>query len=176
VDDIIDCEPKYVIYQAIFDHINRVAGLTDDDGPRYVLSEDKKVRFAGDFSDYKLNKPFDDSLIYQNIRQNWANNRPEVDLFLGIVARSRDIIEARYPSSEFHVLLWDNKASPDKETVLRELEAQGIPLHHISAIIPDIDEHPAIYRLAFPYDWHPSARAYELIAEYVVNEIIRGRP
>lgn len=185
VDDIIDCEPKYAIYQGIFDHINRVAGLTHEHGPRYVLSEDKQVRFAGDFSltshasrkhDYKLNKPFDDWLIYQNIRKNWASNREEADLFLGIVAKSRDIIQTRYPSSEFHVLLWDNDASPDKETVLRELKAQGIPLHHISAIIPDVDEHPAIYRVAFPYDWHPSAHAYELMAEYVVNEIIQDNP
>jgi len=180
VDDIIDCEPKYAIYQAIFHHIPRVAGFTHEHGPRYVLCEacpdDQQVRFAGDFSDYNFNTLFDDWQIYRNIRKNWGNSRPEVDLFLGIVAKSRDIIQTRYPSSEFHVLIWDNEGSPDKETVLRELKAQGIPLYYISAIIPDVDQHPAIYRLAFPYDWHPSARAHELIAEYVVSEIIRGKP
>jgi len=177
VDNIIDCTPKYAIYQAIYGHIERSAGLAlwDKHGPKYILHGDGSVTFAGNFDDdkSKIRNQLNKSLIYQNI---WGNrrtiNEKDINLFLGIVARSRNIIETRYPECEFNVIIWDSNSPKQSETVWEGLSAIGIRVHRVSNIIPDLYQNQTMYRIAPPYEPHPNLRTYELLADYVVSEII----
>jgi hypothetical protein len=171
VEDIIDCTPKYAVYQFSADHVERSAGLVSWDlhGPEYVLSKDGNVRFTGNFDDDKTKVQRNKSLIYRNI---WGSNRKtndkDVDLFIAIVVRSRELIETLYPGCEFHVINWDTKFS----MITRGLVAQGIRVHYIRDIIPDLDENREKYQISPPNQSHPNPRAHELIAGYVVSEIV----
>jgi hypothetical protein len=185
VDGIIDCEPRYAVYQAILEHVPRAAGRSriDRHGPQYLLGSDGAVRFVGSYGGGKLGalsdtlwKQIDKSLLFRNLWELWAMrlsvSEGEIDLFLGIVANSRDIIESRYPGSEFHVILWDSVRGPNSDTVLKGLADRGINVHTVSDIIPDLEENPSRYYIAPPVEWHPAPSAYEQIASYVVSQIV----
>jgi hypothetical protein len=131
-EKIINCKPRFAVYQAILDHLIRAAGQAawDTHGPRYVLERDGRVTFAGHFDDVR--GVFDDigdnalvsrvtyhlkkSLLFQEIfghpgqpTRRRKVQGDDITLFLGIVDFTRNIFESRYPGGEFHVIFWDDK-------------------------------------------------------------------
>lgn len=180
VEETIRQSPALVIYQAIPAHIVRSAGRVswDRHGPRYQLDGKGGVYLAGRFDDagdagerYRLNH----SYLYQHLfGQHRAIRQSELELYLAIVKAARDYVVQHFPRAAFEVILWDVPTAADPDTlyaIRKRLTAAGIPVHMISEILPGSREMPEQYQLN-PLDGHPTARAHELIAEYIAKHII----
>ncbi|GJL65463.1 MAG: hypothetical protein NPIRA05_04340 [Nitrospirales bacterium] len=197
-EKILRCKPKYAIYQGFTvgkdGHDARAAGKVpwDTHGPRYVLENETKVRFAGHFDDVsgdllrldsvveKFKNQINKSFIVEKLLLFLHGSRIFISydskLYLAIVHRAKTIFEQRYPDSEFHVIYWD----PSRDTynsVLADIIIDGfnerkIPVHLTSDMFPR-DLHGSDQMHVSEHDGHPSALAHSLIAEYVVNNILK---
>jgi hypothetical protein len=156
-------------------------------GPRYILRPNGEVAFTGSFSEFKQNytttqkiidrlkAQFEKSYILKaTLYKEIPFNSDDVKVFVAIVDRARTIFEARYPGSEFYVLFWDrfydDNLTEDREELLRSLGDKGIRVRLVSNIIQD--NSIAKYSIA-KRDWHPNAFANKLVAEYVINNILK---
>ena len=182
VDKIVGVRPVCAIYQAIPDHINRLLGLNPwgRRGPRYVLGEDNRVKYVGFFDDVndrnyilrKIENQLNKSYLYKRISRIIKRiNDDDIELFIAMVARSKELLEQQYPGIAFHVILWDHKGKLTGK-VREALKREGISTHLISNILPEFQEDKPKYRIN-PHDWHPNVSAHELIGEYVVHTILR---
>jgi hypothetical protein len=193
VRDAVQCDParvSHVFYQGITDHISRSAGRLWwwERGPKYVLTDNGGVRLDGRFED---NDDFQDrslvqilgaqiykSMIYQKIVQGRYVRKyghDLIDLYLEIVDEARRVALADYPAAEFHVLLWDED-NADNRAIREGLRERDIAVHLMSDILPNYqaDDLNVEYRIHVR-DPHPNALANELIAQYVVREVM-GEP
>jgi hypothetical protein len=192
VDDAMSCDRtqvSHVLYQAISDHVRRAAGRVwwNTRGPRYRLTQDGEVRFDGHFEDHLgsekdisrllINQAMKSAIYEALIQGKYVHkyDRETIDLYLGIVDEARDLVHSRYPCAEFHVLLWDED-DVDNRAIRDGLRQMGIDVHLMSEILPNyqIDDLNQAY-LLHASDGHPNALANDLIAEYVVREIL-SRP
>ncbi len=185
VENVVDCNGSmFAIYQGIPDHINRSAGLSfwEFSGPRYVLGKNGEVMQAGSYNkiSQKVRKHLNKSLIYRNITGNRKSIRrdEDLDLFVGIILASKRSFEKLYPGGEFHTIFWDNKDKnqdgrykSDWLKVLNNLKGRGVRIHHTSEILPDYKNNGSKYDLS-PHDAHPNALAHQIIAEYIVTNIL----
>jgi hypothetical protein len=191
VHDVVQCERSqvsHVFYQGITEHARRSAGRLwwESRGPRYVLTEDGGVRREGDFEDHEdyaedrtfvqiLGTQIFKSMIYQAIAQGRyvrMYSRDMIDLYLGIIDEARSVVRADFPSAEFHVLLWDED-NLDNRTIRQGLRDRDIAVHLMSDILPryEPDDLNQVYRI-HERDSHPNALANELIAQYVVSQVL----
>jgi hypothetical protein len=178
VDALVEEPPGYVVYQGIPGHVPRVAGFTSWDlhGPKYVLTDGGDAVFAGPFHEgwrlkllLKLRKSFLLSFLEQGLL--WRVGQPEVDLYLGIIDRSRRIVEERYEGAEFHVVFWDHEEDAWNDAIVDGLSERGIRVHRITHILPGIRPGDPSYVL-HDKNRHPNPRAYDEIAEYIAREIV----
>ena len=192
IQKMVDCDRQLVtqvIYQAIGHHIPRVAGLVrwDPHGPRYELDNSGAVIYRGRFDDglLKLWRSIAIQALKSEIFRSFmgipehqigASNADDLTLYIAIVARARDLIRSRFPCATFHVLFWDGSAK-ESEVILERLSALGINVHRMSAILPDYKgaADGLTYRI-HPQDGHPNALAHELIATFVVQQILPDEP
>ena len=186
VEDLIQCRPTVAIYQAVQDHVPRVAGTVPwgPHSPRYVLTNDG-VKYAGHFDDgllspqrirrrqeIMLKKSFFYRKYFQHRRKLTTDK--DIQLYLEVVDASRKRAEALYPGLDFHVILWDKYHQDGNfKKIETGLEERGLKLHLISRILPDYHENISHYEIA-PADPHPNARTHELIAKYIVEHILQG--
>jgi len=189
VENVVNCDgPKFAIYQTIPDHINRSAGLSSWDyhGPKYILGKNGEVMFAGNFDDgkiipQKIIKYLNESLIYRDIIGNrrFINRDKDIDLFVGIVYASKRRFEKLYPGGKFYVIFWDNRFSKDEKPekvsewlrALKDLKDSGVAVYLTSEILPDYQNNRSKYDIS-PYDTHPNALTNQIIAEYVIDNIL----
>jgi len=172
----------YAVYQAIPDHINRVAGLRHWDylGPRYVLDRNGEVRLTGNFSNNNLFpkiivKYLNKSLFYRDYigGKRFTNSDKDVNLFTSIVYTAKKKFEKLYSDSEFHVIFWDSDFRRDQSLeILKYFKDKGIIVHLISNILPDY-QHNRIKYILNTYDIHPNALSYKLLAEYITSNILQ---
>ncbi|MGD8629672.1 MAG: hypothetical protein PVG72_02980 [Gammaproteobacteria bacterium] len=180
VDDSIQCKPKHIIYQGMVAHIMRSAGLTtwDVHGPRYRLNEAHKIEYTGHFDDtqiYHLTRllRLDASQIYTRI---FGTQRPirhqDVELYVDIIARAKELFTSRYPGSIFHILLWgdtkNNNIFSQLLTLIREQEMNVYPRNEI---MPLYEQNAYKYELS-EHDHHPSALAHDLVAQYITTRLL----
>ena len=192
-EKLLGCTPKYALYLAITSHIDRAAGKVswDPHGPRYVLENETKLRRAGHFDD--ISKIFIDYLRLDAVVENLMNqvyksfiakrflfflygNRVftsyNIRLYLAIVHGAKTVFEQRYPGSEFHVIYLD----PLKDIIIDGFKDKKIPVHLASDIFQEdlrgSGQKPSPLSLS-EHDGHPSSLAHALMAEYVVNNILR---
>jgi hypothetical protein len=181
LDSIVRVKPVCAIYQAIPGHINRLLGLNPwgRRGPRYILGEGNRVKYAGFFHEVnernyilrKIENQMDKSHLYKRISRGINKiNDDDIELFIRMVARSKQLLEKQYPGIQFHVILWDYKGRLS-DTIIEALKGEGINTHLISNILPDFHQDQPKYRIS-PHDWHPNALAHELIAKYVAHRIL----
>jgi hypothetical protein len=191
VDDVVQCERSqvsHVFYQGITDHVRRSAGRLwwETHGPRYVLTEDGGVTLDGSFEDdddYEEDRSWIEilgtqifkSMIYQSIVQGRyvrKYSRDTIDLYVRIIDEARSVVRADFPSAEFHVLFWDED-NLDNGTVREGLRDRDITVHLMSDILPSYepDDLNRVYRI-HERDFHPNALANELIARYVVSQVL----
>jgi hypothetical protein len=168
VDEVVTCEPRYVVYQGSPFHVPRAAGQSswEKGGPRYEPTDDGRVEYRGQWSPDRFQYPdwlrpvLDASHVLTRLSTN-APPSGEVDFrrFMGILETTRDRIATRYPSAELIVVYWDAPGDP----LLADMRARGFRVLPVSELIPDRAEHPERYRL-HRHDGHPNALAMSTIA------------
>jgi hypothetical protein len=191
VERVAGVTPAYAVYQALPDHIPRLLGLRqwDRNGPRYILDEAEQVRYVGSFDSEKrfsvidaLNNQLEKSAVYKRLA---ASLKPititesDIDLFVAMVDRSKQILERKYPGIGFHVIFWNvgdggawQFGGDRSDLVTAKLMARNISVHPVSNILLDYEKNKLRFEID-KYDGHPSPLAHDLIAEYVVKQILR---
>jgi hypothetical protein len=186
---MIDCNPKVVIYQALTTHVARSAGYSswDEHGPKYVLRNEQLI-YNGHFDDLDqedVSHSINEKIVFQleksnfyrkfiNEEDKYTINNHDIQLFLEIVDGSRSKLVEKFPEVEFHVILWNK--SPDDVTYLKVRDGfnqRSIKFHLVSDMLPRFSGNKEKYEIS-TYDRHPNSMAYQLIAKYVVNNIIIG--
>lgn len=178
VEETVTCQPTHAIYQAIHGHIARSAGLLSfsRNGPKYILLNDGSVKYDGHFDDGFLNRNLYELKQKSFLYNKYFNNRPaigleQIELFMGIVASSRDQLEEMYPGIEFHTILWIPK-SEEEAGIIEGFEERDINLHLIKNVLPDYPQKWKEYQIQPGVDGHPNPKAHEAIARYVATQII----
>lgn len=174
VENIVTCDKSRVaIYLTHVDHVQRAAGRADWDthGPKYALDNNGKIQFVGNFDTDR--EYISNSEIYKQLfRQGWAITPDNNNLYTGIVSASMKSFKKLYPGGKFYVLLWDEEVYEElNREILEGLRHKGINVLLISEMLPNFFTDPIRYRIS-PHDSHPNPTAYEMIAEYVVNNIL----
>jgi hypothetical protein len=188
VDDAVPCDPaqvSHVFYQGIDEHVMRSAGTFwwEARGPRYALSPDGGVDLVGRLEDKSddrtlselIMSQFAKSFIYRSAVQGrfvHRYDRDDIELYVRIIDEARRTARAKFPAAEFYVLWWDVD-NLDNETIREGLRQRGVTVHLMSDILPNYrtDALNLDYRL-HPRDAHPNALANELIADYLVDEVL----
>lgn len=202
VQSVVTVPPKYIVYQAIPYHIERVAGLMTwfPHAPRYRPIDGGGVTAQGNFDTVS------DESRYSRIERFWRGQGPvgvaasnmlrksflynksasplrglsfdDVRLFLDVVSQARDAAAVIFPAAEFHIILWDSMFqqrdfSRFLPLVLEGFRKRQIQVHLISNIIPDYDGSAPNTRYELHlHDSHPNALAHRLIAGYVAETIL----
>ncbi|HED12355.1 MAG TPA: hypothetical protein ENI62_01625 [Gammaproteobacteria bacterium] len=175
VDDIIiQCTPRFTIYQSISAHVGRVAGYSswDAHGPYYKIENGEAVyqrhfddgKFSPDFLAKQLKK----SYIYNQyiLSQTGKLDDEMIALTVAVVRKSRHLFEQKYPGNKFHIILWDEsgKLFPVETVYIynklkQEYETVGIPVHYIADMLPNYLDNVEPYTI-HEQDLHPNAYAY----------------
>jgi len=177
VEDIIECQPKFGIYQTLVYHVERSAGYSswDNHGPWYTLLPNGQIKYMGHFDDQiskKVTSHFRKSHIYNKLFANKVTVREiDIELFLGIVATSKKTFEENYPGATFQVIFWDTGQNHEK--IVAGLRKRDIQVHLVSDIFSVSPGHIAEYQLnPQKGEHHPNPLAHRLIAEYILANII----
>ena len=167
------CRPRFAIYQAIPHHALRAAGKWDQDssGPDYQLATDGTVTRIGNFGDREAagadnaggGESWSEIPLFRAVA-----NMEDVMRLHAIVKRSRDLLRARYPGVQFHVLHWDIEPPP---LFAEGWNDEGIVVHRLSTVLP-FDDDDATAPLLIPRDGHPTPATHRKIAAYVAEVIL----
>ena len=175
---MIGCKPKSVVYQAVSAHVARSAEASswDSHGPMYVL-RNGQLKYNGHFDNQKeieytiMNKAvsqLEKSYLY--IRFIKKSTDYDINLFLAIVDGSRRKLVEIFPEVQFHVILWDH---PDDAVYLKVrdgLEQRSIKFHLVSDMLPGYPSD--MERYVIKHDGHPNPIAHQLMAEYIVKNMV----
>jgi len=174
ITDSLVAEPvSHIVFQTLYpEHIRRMLGFYEWDprGPRYTLNKEGVAVHQGQFDAHfpVAARPYLSarSYIYKRFLQHpWSIHDQDKALYTAVVLRSHQLMQARYPGSRFHVLLWDWSEGEDAVWFDAWREA-GIEIHPIEAILPDGDKSNLAWKIS-PYDKHPNAATQERIASYL---------
>jgi len=177
VDTIVKFEPKYFIYQGIIDHVRRAVGLNwEFRDPKYILNKNGEAEFAGNYTPEK-----EPTLIMKRIKesqlaglfQKQQVDTTDIRLFSEIIKKSQKLLQQKYPNSEFHIIFHDVPYWKISTCICNSLNLPGIKLHKISDIIPDYYSNNSKYVIRLPYETHPNAKTNEILANYVLNNIVK---
>jgi len=181
VDKTIDCRPRYAIYQAITGHGMRVLGRAnwDRQGPRYEIEEQGIPVRRGNFDDptddlfgrRMRDRVFAGSFLYKELVAS-RHSVEGFDLVAAIADRSRQLIADKYPGTAFHVILRSSVADGPGRSLHDRLRALGLSVHTEEDIFPDGAADRLELRLSKD-DGHPSALANEIVADYIVQRIVK---
>jgi hypothetical protein len=178
---VVRDQPRYVIYQAIGDHVPRAAGRAPwlKRGPQYEVQSEGLRRVKGPVGardDSRLRLLLETSNTARVIRaRDWFVPRADLEVYLAILDRSRTVFEATYPAAEFHILLWNVDGNPLTAAMQRGFEEREMRVHLVSDVLPDyrnIHSPGSPYRVS-RHDPHPHAEAQRRLARFIVTHIIR---
>jgi hypothetical protein len=178
----MNCSPKVAVFQTIYDHIHRTAGLGQHgrSGPKYILSENNELEYLGQLSDINLDKDtrsireilFGKSYAYQEyVIDRHRISDGEVKLYLEIVAEVKRKLKEKFPGIKFVILYWDDEDQSYQKELDEKLSGIADEYVRITEVIPDINNvHREKYSLH--NDYHPNAVAHQAIAKYLSENII----
>ena len=188
LDDIIDCKPAYAIYFGYVAHVERASYIGvpySERIPQYVLdNQGAPVLVRRTNALLSLMAIVRSSKVLRRLDRTVANalegasiGQDDVDMYIKIVDRARQILESGYPGVEFHVIFWDEKGKEPSEYIIRNLIDRGIKVHLISWIFPNYDYNTMKYRLGPEYmvnevTWHINGKGYTKIADYIASSIV----
>lgn len=165
--------PDLAIYEAIPDHLRRVAGRAPwEDGPKYVLCRGNEACYAAPFhsDDYRMcRRLLDESWTGKFIDNHFAklSRLSDLPLFLAVLKRTRTLLGEN--GSRFVVVLWDQNELG--KAIMKSLRANQFDVIALSSIFPESDlTKPPITQL----DRHPSPATNKAIARYLWEQI--GEP
>jgi hypothetical protein len=186
----------HAFYIAIPGHATRSAGLqswpvTDHD-PRFEINDNGDLYFAGHFDDLqeasrhlkrRLHAHLSNSYILKKLylpygfNQKRIQNQNDLERYIKIVAKARDLFESQNQGAQFHVILWHLTDYVCTEAVFQHIlagfEQAQLRVHLIADILPGYSQDNPQYRIL--HDGHPTPYANQLIAEYIVNHILVGK-
>jgi hypothetical protein len=168
---------RLVVYQMIADHVSRAAVYKhwDLSSPRFRLDSNQRLQvsnlsyqYALGLVMFHLGKSRVFHMCYtpllNQIRSMTVYKGSDLKLFSKMVARSRDIVQERYPGSRFVVLYWVVPGEKRYLEIKEALQAERLELIEIEEILP---RWPAGGEI--PVDRHPNAESNREIAEYLVR-------
>ena len=177
VTERINCKPRFVIYQGIWFHAFRVAGmeLWDSRGPHYVKDDAIGVKLLGRFEDdpylagrrWVMERLYRSNLfsrIHQRVRRPTTQ---AYETYLAIVKETQRLIETRYPDCEFHILFWDEPWLP-----MEGIFETGFNFHRVGSILPAGWREQRVQYQVHEHDQHPNRRSFEYLSDYVVGKIV----
>ncbi len=177
-DVLIEKKPTVAIYQAILEHIERSSGgypycLWDINGPKYILNDNSEIEYSGKFINQiffqriftQLNKSY---LMRKILKFLYKRNRDDINLFVAIIEKSRDLLLKNF-GTDFIVVLWhDEDFGEDFDYVLSELKKNMIKVITTDDIFGKnkgtISKHQ-IHQC----EKHPSSEANKNIALYLLD-------
>jgi hypothetical protein len=162
--------PDLAIYEAIPDHLRRVAGRAPwESGPKYVLCPDRGACYSGPFHNayYETVRHWvDTSWTGKFIEDHFVNGSQPSDIpvFLTVLKRARSLLEKE--GTRFVVIVWDQNELA--KTMMKTLRANQFDVIAISSIFAgrDLEKHP-LEQL----DRHPSPATNKAIATYLWERI-----
>jgi hypothetical protein len=162
--------PDLAIYEAIPDHLRRVAGRAPwESGPKYELCRDGEACYAGPFHSayYETARRWvDQSWTGKFVENHFANlSRPsDIPLFLAVLKKTRSLLEQN--GTRFVIVLWDQNELA--KTIMLTLRANQFDVITLSSILPDgdIKAHPLTQA-----DRHPSPATNQAIATYLWEQV-----
>jgi hypothetical protein len=162
--------PDLAIYEAIPDHLRRVAGRAPwEDGPKYALCRGEEACYAGPFHSayYETCRHWlDQSWTGKFIESHFASlSRPsDIPLFLAVLKRTRSLLGQT--GTRFVVVLWDqNELAKEMVNALR---ANGFNVIALSSIFSESDlKNCPLTQL----DRHPSPATNKAIATYLWEQV-----
>ena len=170
VERVVKPEGRVVgIYLAIWDHVNRSAGLGQFSitGPRYLLT-DRRLRRAGMLIDRFPALGFFPALrkseIYKRAVLGRARPRPtDPGLMAAILAEAKRRFEETYGAGTFQVLLWPGARTDELKAILsdRGLRPQVVALPPGNLMIDG--------------DPHPNPKGQDAAAAFVLRECLSRR-
>ena len=165
--------PDLAIYEAIPDHLRRVAGRAPwEDGPKYDLCRGDEACYSGPFhsADYVIcHRWLDRSWTVKFIENHSAQlSRPsDIPLFLAVLKRTRTLLERN--GTRFVIVLWDQNELA--KTMMKTLRANQFDVIALSSIFPESDLKNG---LLIQLDRHPSPATNKAIATYLWKQV--GEP
>jgi hypothetical protein len=173
VEQAIDCRPSHAVYQLIRNHVRRAAGAApwDTNGPRYLFDDEGRVVRRGQFEpsgppEWLADLADRSHLVDWLLESGFEEQDSDYDLTIGILARARSELTARWPGLQFLVLSWAPRDGPLDERLLRN----GLPVIRVSDRIPGLDDPDAPYLLSKD-ERHPTPRAHDVLAEAVAERL-----
>ena len=181
VDKIVDCKPKYAVYEAAYFHVGRAAGYFpwDRHGPKYILTREGKVKYAGHFDDSPAKRIIDDILGKSAICKNFIEgryyvnkvNKKDIETYIAIVIAAKNELQKKFPGLEFHVIYWETDEKKD-QMILEGFQKEGIKIHLLSDILlRKSNNWKSDYLTA---DGHPNFTANKTFADYIVRNVMRN--
>ena len=158
--------PDLAIYEAIPDHLRRVAGRAPwESGPQYVLCRGDEACYSGPFhSAYyeTCRRWLDRSWTGKFIENHFVkSSRPsDIPLFLAVLKRTRTLLEEN--GTRFVIVLWDQNELA--KMMMKTLRANHFDVIALSSIVAksDLKKHPLTQ-----LDRHPSPAANQAIATFL---------
>jgi hypothetical protein len=165
--------PDLAIYEAIPDHLRRVAGRAPwEDGPKYELCRGREACYSGPFHSayYEICRRWlDKSWTVKFIENHCASlSRPsDIPLFLAVLKRTRSLLEEN--GTRFVIVLWDQNELA--KTMMKTLRANQFDVVALSSVVPESDlrKHPLTQ-----LDRHPSPATNKAIATYLWEQVGRA--
>jgi hypothetical protein len=162
--------PDLAIYEAIPDHLRRVAGRAPwESGPNYALCRGDEACYAGPYHSayYETSRRWLDKTWTGKFLENHFVHfaRPsDIPLFLAVLKRTRSLLKAN--GTRFEIVLWDQNELA--KTIMKTLTANQFDVIALSSIVPDGDlkKHPLTQ-----LDRHPSPATNKAIATYLWEQV-----
>jgi Glycosyl hydrolases family 16 len=181
IDGIVKYPPKYIIFNAIPDHIGRIYSPHT---PRYLFKGiDAKEPVLTGLNDYtnERNKHFFykilNSEFYKYISKK-SRDRKNIDLYTAIILKSKNQLFKKYPNSHFHVIYWDSEADKEyNDYIIKSLKEKNITTHIVSDILPGYNSKSyRAYVINFSYELHPNSYANQEVSNYILKNILSLKP
>ena len=162
--------PELAIYEAIPDHLRRVAGRAPwEDGPKYDLCQGNEACYSGQYhsADYAIwRRWMDRSWIVRFFESHSGKlSQPsDIPLYLAVLKRTRTLLKQN--GTRFVIVLWDQNELA--KTILKALQANQFDVIPMSSIfkVSDLKNGLLIQR-----DLHPSPSTNEEIAAYLWKQV-----
>lgn len=170
--------PAKAVYQGLIEHIERSAGnypaiSWGPSAPRYVLRADGTPAYSGPFyTAYgsAVLSALNQSHVFPVVApfaMGWRRTPSDIDLYVAIVKRSKELFAARY-GGQFVVVMW-GAYDRDYAIVVERLRRSDIRVFEVHTIIPDI--YSADWKYKLKGDEHPNPTAHALLAKFLLAEL-----
>lgn len=162
--------PELAIYEAIPDHLRRVAGRAPwEDGPKYDLCRGNEPCYSGQFhsADYATCRRWLDRSWIVRFFENHSEklSQPsDIPLYLAVLKRTRTLLEDH--GTRFVIVLWDQNELAD--TMMKALRENQFDVIALSSIFPKNDLKNG---LLIQLDRHPSPATNKAIARYLWERV-----